>query len=333
MSESRRIVYTPRAPGSLETADFSLQSAAAPVRDGEQVLLQPLYLSIDPYMVRLLKGQGSYFGRVAPGAAMRGRSISRVLESDAPQLRAGQVVLGETEWADRCWAPAQALTAIDEDSGIALSAWLGVAGHSGITAWAGMVDVAAAAHGETVVVSAASGAVGSVAGQLARVRGCRVVGIAGGPDKARHVVEDLGFHACVDYKSADFAGQLAAALPHGADVLFENVGGAVFDAVLPHLKRYARIALCGLVSQYAGPAQPLTLQHFDQLLNQAVRLQAFRVYDYLPRRDQILAQLVSLIRSGELRYRETVAQGLEAAPAALVAMMAGRNLGKQLVRL
>lgn len=329
---ARRIVYRPQVCGSVQPQDFAVQQVATADPAPGRVQLQPLFLSVDPYMVRLLTGQGSYFGREEAETPMRGRVVARVLASPLPQWRAGDLVMGESEWAEMGDVDAGALLRIDEEAGIPLSTWLGAAGHSGMTAWAGMVDIAQPRSGETVVVSAASGAVGSIAGQLARLRGCRVVGIAGGAAKTRHVVDDLGFDACVDYKAQDFAEQLAVAVPDGVDIHFENVGGAVFDAVLPHLNRYARISLCGLVSQYGAPSQPMTLRHFDQILSRTVRLQAFRIYDYVLRRDEILAELVPLIRRGELRYRESIADGLEAAPAALAAMMAGNNLGKQLVR-
>lgn len=330
---ARRIPYTPRVAGSVQPNDFTVRQV--PVTDPApgRVQLQPLFLSVDPHLVRLLTGQGSYFGRIGAGAPMRGRTVGRVLKSAAPQWRTGDLVLSESEWSDVAEEESSALLRIDGNAGIPLSAWLGAAGHSGITAWAGRVDVAKPASAETVIVSAASVAVGSVAGQLARLRGCRVVGIAGGAAKAKHVVDGLGFDACVDYKAEDFLERLPAAVPDGADIYFENVGGAVLDAVLPHLNRHARIPLCGLVSHYGKPSQPVTLRHFDQLLNQTVQLQAFRVYDCTDRRDEILRELVALIRGGELRCHEAVAEGLESAPSALAAMMSGSSLDKQLVRL
>lgn len=331
MSANACIVYRPQAPRSVEAADFSLEELVEPRPAAGQVSLQNLYLSIDPYLYLGLRQGPAANGAVRSGAPMRGRVLARVLASAAPAWQPGDVVLTVADWAERVVARPDALTRIQVTDDVALPAWLGPAGQSGITAWAGIVDVARATRGETVVVSAAAGAVGSVAGQLARLRGCRVVGIAGGAEKVRHVTEDLQFHACVDHRSADFVEALEAALPDGADVLFENVGGTVFDNMLARLNRRARIALCGLVSQYRDPA--MTLHHFHRLLGRGVRLEAFSVYDYNDRRGPIVAELVDLIRSGQLHWRHAESPGLASAPAALVAVMNGTSLGKQVVRL
>lgn len=328
----RQVIYQPSSPGSTSAADFVLREAPARAPAEGEVLLQPLFLSTDPYLVRLLRGQGAY-GKVPPGKPMRGRVVARVIASRHAELQEGVAVLAEADWAERVVAPAAGLIRLEELPGVPLSAYLGVLGSSGITAWGGLIDIARPEAGETVLVSAAAGAVGSVVGQLAKARGCRAVGIAGGADKVRHLVQDLGFDAAVDYKEGDFGARLAQALPQGADVYFENVGGQVFDTVLPHLNRYARIPLCGLASLYERPDDPVTLRNFACLLDRSVRLQAFRVTDYLPRRTEILDELTALVRSGRLRYHETLLDGLEQAPGALAALMQGRHLGKQLIRI
>lgn len=313
-----------------EPKDFSLEGAKEPAIHSGEVLLQNLYLSIDPYLYLGLRLGRKANGAVEPGSPMRGRVVAQVLESKDPKWRPGDIVLTVADWAERARAPAHSLTRIEATEDIPLSAWLGPVGQSGLTAWVGLVEVAKAKQGDTVVVTAAAGAVGSVAGQLARIRGCRVIGIAGGSEKVRHVIEELRFHQCLDYKAPDFSQQLAASVPHGVDVLFENVGGAIFDKVLPLLNRKARIALCGMVSQYRDPA--VTLDNFHRLLGTGVRLEAFSVYDYLPRRQRIISRLVELIRAQQLHWRCSETQGLSSAPDALAAVMNGGNFGKQVVR-
>jgi NADPH-dependent curcumin reductase CurA len=201
----------------------------------------------------------------------------------------------------------------------------------GVTAWYGLTQIGRPRAGETVLVSAAAGAVGSAVGQLAKLRGCRAVGIAGGPEKCRHVVEDLGFDACVDYKAADFRAALKAAVPQGVDVDFENVGGAVLDAVLARMNPFGRVALCGLVSGYDG--QDVTIRNARSLLTSRLLVQGFIVSDHLALWPEALRELTGLVAAGKLRYREIVAEGLESAPRAFLGMLRGENLGKQLVRL
>lgn len=327
-----QVIYQPTRAGSATALDFQLHNTTEPVPATGELLVQPLYLSTDPYLYRMLGGKSAH-GTIASGTVMSGRAVARVLVSSAGAPAAGTLVLVEScDWAERAVVKADMVSALDESTGVSYGAWLGVLGTSGISAWVGLLDVARPRAGETVVVSAAAGAVGSVVGQLARAHGCRAVGIVGGAAKTRHLLEDLGFDAAVDYKAADFEQQLAAALPNGADVYFENVGGTVFDAVLPHLNLYARVALCGLASLYGRDAAPMTLRNFEYLLNRSVRMQAYRVSDYQARRQEIQSELAGMIRRGELRYHQTVLDGLEAAPGALAALMEGQHLGKQLVR-
>lgn len=323
------VIFDRRPDGAPRADDFHVEAREMPAEQDGTVLLQTLYLSIDPYMLLQMQAKGRYAG-LAPGSPMHGRAVSRVLRSRSDAFKVGDHVIGYADWAEYNAAKPADLYKLDA-SRIPLPAFLGAVGHSGITAWAGICDVARPQPGETVVVSAASGAVGSVAGQIARIRGCRVVGIAGGPDKVRCVTGELGFDACIDYKQHGWVERLYAAVPDGIDVCFENVGGAILDAVLARLNQRARIALCGLVAQYVG-GQAFSFQNFNALLSNAVTLKGFRVSDYLDRRDAILGELSGWVLDGRLSHREHIVSGIENAPAAFVAMLAGDKLGKQVVQ-
>lgn len=327
---NRQVVLVSRPLTGATAENFRIEATAMPEPAAGQVLLRTLYLSVDPYLLRVIKGIQTY-APVNPGDAMFGRSISEVVTSRDSGFVAGDVVFLYSKWQNYHVAQGDALKKVDT-SLIPASAYLSVMGHSALTAWGGLLDVGRPRAGETVVVSAAAGAVGSVAGQIARIKGCRAVGIAGGQAKCDHVVNFLGFDACVDYRDPDFAANLRAAVPGGIDVYFENVGGMVFDTVLSLLNHSARVALCGLVSHYSND-EPLTLRHWGQMLTQLVRIQAFRVSDYLAQSDEAMADMKRWYLEGRLKYHETVAQGIESAPGAFVDMLSGRNLGKQLVRL
>lgn len=326
--DNRTVIFHQRPVGALRVEDFRVENRPRPVPQAGELLLQTLYLSMDPYLVLLMQGADRY-GDNAPGNPMRSRAVSRVLASQDPAFAAGDVVLGFAPWAEFNAAKAADMIKLDPDL-VPLPAYLGAVGHSGITAWAGIIDVAQAKAGETVVVSAASGAVGSVAGQIARILGCKVVGIAGGADKVRHVVDELKFDACIDYKQPGWVERLYAAVPQGIDVYFENVGGAMFDAVLGKLNKYSRIALCGLISGYQQK-EPVTLHNFKALMEKTVTLRGFSVYDYTARRDEIIGQLAGWVNDGRLAHHETITHGIENAPTAMVAMLAGNKLGKQLI--
>lgn len=326
---NRRVIFVRRPERELRADDFRIEDAPMPVAQAGQVLLRTVYLSMDPYMLLQMQGSGRYGGQ-ATGSPMHGRAVSRVVKSGSDRVAVGDHVLSYVDWAEHNVADPDTLIPLDATR-VPLPAYLGAVGHSGITAWAGICDVARAQAGETVVVSAASGAVGSVAGQIARIRGCRVVGIAGGAQKARHVVEDLRFHACVDHRDPAWPDRLREAAPDGVDVYFENVGGAVLDAVLVQLNRHARIALCGLVAHYTG-REPLALRHFRSLLEKAIRLEGFSVADYIHRRESIVDDLANWVAQGQLVHRETIVTGIDQAPAAMVRMLQGDKFGKQLVQ-
>jgi len=269
---------------------------------------------------------GASFGQ---DATRRGAGV--VIESRHGDFKPGDLVQSEFGWREHVVLDGRGLRKLPPDLK-PLSLSLGIVGQSGATAMVGLVDIAHIKAGETVVVSAAAGAVGSAVGQIARIKGCRAVGIAGGAEKCRHVVADLGFDDCVDYKASPIGPALAKAAPQGVDIYFDNVGGDILDAVLPHLNMNARVPVCGQISQY-NRSERQGLRNVGVFLDKCVMLQGFRIGSHLARRDEALDQLMDWFRAGRLRYRETVAEGIEAAPAALVNMLSGGNVGKQVVRL
>jgi NADPH-dependent curcumin reductase CurA len=326
----KRVVLAARPRGQVTPANFRLELADAPALQDGEVLVRNHFLSLDPYMRGRMSEAQSYAAPQALGETMIGATAGYVVESRSPHLQPGDAVAGMLGWAEMGVATAAALRKVDT-ARAPLPAYLGAIGMPGMTAWYGMSDILAPRPGETVLVSAASGAVGSAVGQLARLAGCRAVGIAGGPAKCAYVVEELGFDACVDYKADDFAQALQTALPDGADCLFENVGGAVFDQSLLHMNAFGRIALCGLIAGYSG--KPLPVQHFKMMLLKRLALRGFIVTEHMDRWPEGLAELEQLVAGGKLRYRESIAEGLESAPQALIGLLQGANFGKQLVRL
>jgi hypothetical protein len=273
----------------------------------------------------------SYAKYMELGEVMTGGTVGEVVASKHPQFPVGEFVTGSLGW--QLYALSDGTGVRKVDAGRApLSYYVGVLGMPGVTAWMGLLDVAQPKAGETVVVSAASGAVGSVVGQLAKIRGCRAVGIAGGPAKCEYVVKELGFDACVDYKAGQLNDDLKAAAPGGIDVYFENVGGAVLDAVLRRMNPFSRIAVCGLVSQYSATEQ-YGVKNLRSILVNRIRMQGFIVSDRMQLWSQALAELGEHVAAGRIKYRESVAHGLENAPKAFLGMLRGENLGKQLVKL
>jgi NADPH-dependent curcumin reductase CurA len=260
-----------------------------------------------------------------------GRTVGQVVASRASGWREGDWVVGRLGWQDFSVAKAAELQAIDTTIAPA-SAYLGALGSTGVTAWVGLMLFGQPKPGETVLVSAASGAVGSVVGQLARNHGCRAVGIAGGPAKCAQVVETYGFDACLDYKSADLAGALRKAVPEGVDVYFDNVGGPILDAVLPLVNNFGRIPLCGLVSQY-NATEPYGVKNLREVFNRRITLRGFVLSDHRDQFDTATRALLDAYRAGKLEHRDTVTDGLENAPQAFIDMLQGANFGKQLVRI
>ena len=332
MATHREIIYL-RAPNGMPDAGcFRLVEAPIPRPSDGQVLARTHFLSIDPYMRRQMGGgHGQYANPLKPGDAMIGRGAGVVIESRHPDFKCGDPVQSEFGWREHAVLDGQGLHKLPEDLK-PLSLSLGIVGQSGATAMVGLVDIASIKAGETLVVSAAAGAVGSAVGQIARIKDCRVIGIAGGPEKCHHVVADLGFHDCIDYKAGPIGPALAKAAPQGVDIYFDNVGGDILDAVLPHLNMNARVPICGQISQY-NRREREGLRDTGVFLDKCIKLQGFRIGSHLARRDQALDQLMDWYRAGRLKFREAVAEGLEAAPAALISMLSGGNIGKQVVRL
>lgn len=331
VATNRQVLFHAR-PQGLPTPDC-FRIATAPVaspREGE-VLVRNRFLSVDPYIRMRMEEKDSYAPVMALGEVMVGRTAGEVVESRADGFLPGDWVVGRLGWQDYSTARAGELQKIDTRLAPP-TAWLGALGSTGVTAWVGLMLFGQPKAGETVLVSAASGAVGSVVGQLARNLDCRAVGIAGGPAKCAQVVAQYGFDACVDYKDPRFEARLAQALPRGADVYFDNVGGPILDTVLPHMNQFGRIPLCGLVSQY-NAGEPYGLKNLREVFNRRITLRGFVLSDH---RDQFAAATQALAKAyaaGRLQHRETIADGLENAPAAFIAMLQGANFGKQLVRL
>jgi NADPH-dependent curcumin reductase CurA len=332
MNESNlRITLAARPQGWPEADHFRIEQAPLPQPGAGQVLVRNRWLSLDPYMRGRMSDAKSYVEPVALGDVMPGGTVGEVVASNAPQLQVGDLVTGMLGWQRYAVAEAGALRRIDA-VGVPPQAFLGALGMPGVTAWYGLQQICRAQPGETVVVTAASGAVGSVVGQLARAAGCRVVGVAGGARKCRYVVDELGFDACVDYKAGKLHDDLRNALPDGADCLFENVGGEIFDALLARTRPFARVALCGMIADYNN-TEPYRMKNLRAVLVNRLLLQGFIVSEHMELWPQALRELGALAAAGRLRWRETVAEGLAQAPAAFIGMLRGDNLGKQLVRI
>jgi hypothetical protein len=332
---NRRIVLARRPQGAPVPDDFRLEEAAVPHPGEGEVLLRTLWLSLDPYMRGRMSDAPSYSPPTPIGGVMTGGAVSRVLESRHAGFRPGDLVVGYTGWQDHAVSDGAGLHKLPPAI-THLSHALGVLGMPGFTAYMGLLDIGAPKAGETVAVAAATGAVGSVVGQIAKIKGCRAVGIAGGPEKCRYAVETLGFDACIDHRAADFPQQLAAACPKGIDVYFESVGGQVLDAVLPLLNMRGRIPVCGMIAQYnaSGPTpdvdrRPAMLR---AILTKRLRVQGFLIFDYEARFGEFLSAMTAWLKDGRVKYREDVVDGLENAPAAFIGLLEGRNFGKLLVR-
>ena len=332
---NRRIVLAAHPHGVPAPTDFRLEETPVPVpRDG-QVLLRTEWLSLDPYMRNLMEPVGPGYADPVPlGATMVGGTVSRVVESRHPRFTAGDRVVAAAGWQDYALSDGSGLMPAGDPARPSLA--LGTLGMPGFTAYVGLLDIGAPTPGETVVVAAATGAVGSVVGQIAKIKGARVVGIAGGPDKCRYAVEALGFDACVDHRDPRFAELLAAACPDGIDVYFENVGGAVFDAVQPLLNVNARVPVCGFISHYNGgvSAGPDRLAKWmGTLLSKRIRMQGFIILDhYGTRFDAFRDDMAGWLAAGKIKVKEDVVEGLENAPAAFIGLLQGRNFGKLVVR-
>ena len=330
MSEMNlQVVLASRPSGAAAESNFRLVESAVPVPGDGELLVRVDWLSLDPYMRGRMNEGKSYAARVELGEVMVGGTVGTVVASRHGRFAEGDKVLGTLGWQRFAVSDGKGLVKLP-DPRLPETVWLGAAGMPGVTAWMGLGQIGRPKAGETVVVSAASGAVGSVAGQLAKIAGCRAVGIAGGADKCGYVVKELGFDACVDYKAGGLDAALKAAAPDGVDVYFDNVGGEILDAVLRRVNAGARIPLCGLISGYDG--SEIAIRNVYSLLVNRVRLQGFIVTDRMDLWPGAMQELAGHVAAGRIRYRETVAQGLEAAPRAFLGMLRGENFGKQLVK-
>ena len=337
MPTNRQWLLDNRPEGEATVRNFKLVSTATPALADGQVLVRHHFLSLDPYMRGRMNESKSYAQPQPLGEVMIGGTVGEIVESRHPKFAPGDKVVGMGGWQEYSVVDASQPGAVRkvDTTHVPLSHYLGAVGMPGVTAWYGLVKIIAPKAGETVVVSAASGAVGSAYGALAKARGCRVVGIAGGAEKCDYVVRELGFDACVDYKQHADASSLSKALkeacPKGIDGYFENVGGMVLDAVLLRMNAFGRIAVCGMIAGYDG--RPLPLTNPALILVSRLKIEGFIVSEHMEVWPEALQELGALVGSGKLRPRESVAQGLEAAPEAFLGLLKGRNFGKQLVKL
>jgi NADPH-dependent curcumin reductase len=331
MAQTNRQVLLKRRPNGMPVPeDFAIVDAPLPEPGDGQVLLRGIYLSLDPYMRGRISGQRSYAKPTEVGEVIEGRAIGQVMRSRHPDFRPGDIAFGGYGWQTHSAVDGEGLTKLVSEAA-PISTALGILGMPGLTAYAGLKTIGQPKPGETVVVSAASGAVGAVAGQLAKREGCRVVGIAGGADKCRYVTDELGFDACLDHRG-DLAAALDAACSKGIDVYFENVGGAVQRAVYPRLNDFGRMIMCGMIAEY-NDAEPQPGPSLVAAVRKRLRIQGFIVSDHAGLRPEYLAKAAPLVRSGALKYREDIVDGIDNAPEAFIGLLHGRNFGKLIVRL
>ncbi|MBC3878952.1 NADP-dependent oxidoreductase [Undibacterium sp. FT79W] len=330
-STYQRIVLASRPQGNVRADNFRLETLPVPeIKDGE-VLIRNHFLSLDPYMRGRMEETKSYAAPQPLNETMIGGTVGEIIASNNPRFAVGDKVLGMLGWTEVAVSDGALLRKLDAASPIPLSAYLGAVGMPGLTAWYGLTQIMQPKAGETVVVSAASGAVGSVVGQLAKQMGCRVVGIAGGAEKCAYVVNELGFDACVDYKAGNLDADLAAATPDGTDAVFENVGGEVFDASLARMNPFGRIAMCGMISGYNG--EPIAIKNARAFLTMRLTMRGFIVSEHMDLWPQGLKELGTLVATGKLKFRESIAEGIAQAPEAFIGLLKGQNFGKQLVKL
>ena len=333
---NKRIVLASRPSGRPSAENFRLETAPVAEPADGQVLLKLHYLSLDPYMRGRMSDAKSYAAPVAVGDVMEGGTVGEVIASRHKDFAVGDMVLSHSGWQTYAVADASALRKLDPDAA-PLTTALGVLGMPGFTAYAGLLTIGKPKTGETVVVAAASGPVGSAVGQIAKLQGARTVGIAGGADKCRALIEEFGFDIALDHYRPDFAEALKQACPSGIDVYFENVGGKVFDAVFPLLNQFARVPVCGLVAQYNssgafdGPDRlPILMR---DILSKSLTIRGFIQRDFSEQRPAFYQAMAQWIKDGKVCYREDIADGLESAPEAFIGMLEGKNFGKLIVRL
>jgi NADPH-dependent curcumin reductase CurA len=332
---NRRIVLARRPQGEPTAEDFRLEKEPVPAAGPEQLLLRTRYLSLDPYMRGRMSDAPSYAEPVAVGAPMTGQTVSVVEASNASGFEVGDLVLATVGWQD--YAVLDARHAVKIDPALPHPSYaLGVLGMPGLTAYVGLLDIGQPLAGETVAVAAATGAVGSIVGQIAKLKGCHVIGIAGGTEKCEFAVQALGFDACLDHREPNLRERLAAAAPQGIDVYFENVGGAVLGAVLPLLNVHARVPVCGLIAWYNLAKLPEGVDRSPLILTTVLRrrlkVQGFIIFDHLKRMPAFYEEMSAWLKQGKITYREQILEGLEQAPQGLMGLLRGENFGKLVVR-
>ena len=330
-NRNRQVLLKRRPSGAPTIEDFEIADAPLPEPDDGQVLVRGIYLSLDPYMRGRISGVRSYAKPVDIGAVVEGRVVGQIARSRASGFHEDEYVYGGYGWQLYSAVPAKDLLKLDPGEA-PLPTALGVLGMPGLTAYVGVTEIGRPQRGETVVVSAASGAVGAIAGQLAKREGARVIGIAGGPDKCRYVETELRFDACIDHRSADLADALDHACPDGIDVYWENVGGAVQQTVFTRLNDFGRMVMCGMVAEY-NDTEPRPGPNLMTAVRKRLRIQGFIVSDRWERFGEYRAMAAPLVRKGELKYRDDIMEGLDRAPEAFIGLLQGRNFGKLLIKL
>jgi NADPH-dependent curcumin reductase CurA len=328
---NRQILLKSRPEGAPSSGNFELTQGPIPEAGEGEVLMRIIYLSLDPYMRGRMSAAKSYATPAEIGQPMVGGTVGEIIQSRNPKFMVGDIVVGYSGWQEYGLSNGAGLRKLDPKAA-PVSAALGVLGMPGMTAYVGLLEIGQPKLGETVVVAAASGAVGSTVGQIAKIKECRAVGIAGGTEKCRFVVSELGFDACIDHRAPDFTQQLEVACPRGIDVYFENVGGAVQQAVWPLLNDFARIPVCGLIAQY-NATTPMSGPDMVSVLRKRLLLRGFIVWDFAARQGDFLRDVGEWLRNGRLKYREDIVEGLENAPAAFLGLLEGKNFGKVLVRM
>jgi NADPH:quinone reductase len=330
---NRQVTLAARPVGEPKESDFKLVETEVPVPGPDQFLVQVIYLSVDPYMRGRMSDRPSYAPPVQIGEVMGGSGVGRIIKSNNRRFRANEIVSGYFGWQEYAVSSGDGIQKANPEVA-PISTWLGVLGMPGMTAYFGLLEICHPRAGDTVVVSGAGGAVGAIVGQIAKLEGCRVIGIAGSDEKIDWLTSELGFDAAFNYKTtADVGAKLAELCPRGIDVYFDNVGGTITDAVLPLINRKARISLCGQISQYNATEPEMGPRLLSLLIERQARMEGFLVFQFAEKMKSAQNKMVQWLKSGKIKFRETKINGIENAPAAFIGMLRGDNIGKQLVQL